>query len=284
MAYPNLKQSVWLLASLLLIAFGLLVLLAIPGTLLDYDLTSNSYVQTLTILVSFVLVIAYARRRIDRSWSEILLFKTVPWKLYPSLAVSTVGLSITISILERGVHYLIPMPEWVLEIFRDLVWKETPYAFAFYNLAVQPPLIEEVLFRGVILIGLLANQRRSLAVFWSALLFALFHLNPWQFPAAFVLGFVYAYWVIQTGSLLPAIAGHAINNFLALTVARYEIFGPMDDFNNLVSLPWWLDVCGIVLVASGLWWFHKIAKREGAPLAARANPEQTEAPADREPV
>ncbi|MDE2886855.1 MAG: type II CAAX endopeptidase family protein [Gemmatimonadota bacterium] len=284
MSYPNLKQSVWLLALLLLIALGLLVLLAIPGTLLDYDLTSNSYVQTLTILVSFVLVIAYARRRIDRSWSEILLFKTVPWKLYPSLAVSTVGLSITISILERGVQYLIPMPEWVLEIFRDLVWKETPFAFAFYNLAIQPPLIEEVLFRGVILIGLLANQRRSLAVFWSALLFALFHLNPWQFPAAFVLGFVFAFWVIQTGSLLPAIAGHAINNFLALTVARYEIFGPMDDFNNLVSLPWWLDVCGIVLVASGLWWFNQIAKREGAPLEFPADPAPVEAAADGEPV
>lgn len=284
MVYPNLKQSVWLLASLLLIAFGLLVLLAIPGTLLDYDLTSNSYVQTLTTLVSFVLVIAYARRRIDRSWSEILLFKTVPWKLYPSLVVSTVGLSITISILERGVHYLIPMPEWVLEIFRDLVWKETPYALAFYNLAVQPPLIEEVLFRGVILIGLLANQRRSLAVFWSALLFAIFHLNPWQFPAAFVLGFVYAYWVIQTGSLLPAIAGHAINNFLALTVARYEIFGPMDDFNNLVSLPWWLNVCGIGLAAIGLWWFNQIAKRESSSLENHVQPEQADAPDNREPV
>lgn len=284
MAYPNLKQSVWLLALLLLIVFGLLVLLAIPGTLLDYDLASNSYVQTLTILVSFVLVIAYARRRIDRLWSEILLFKTVPWKLYPSLAVATVGLSITISILERGVHYLIPMPEWMLEIFRDLVWKETPYAFAFYNLAVQPPLIEEALFRGVILIGLLANQRRSLAVFWSALLFAVFHLNPWQFPAAFVLGSVFAFWVIQTGSLLPAIAGHAINNFLALTIARYEIFGPMDDFNNLVSLPWWLDVCGVVLVATGLWWFNQIAKREGTPLGPPAGPEQAATPADQDPA
>ncbi|MDE3001204.1 MAG: type II CAAX endopeptidase family protein [Gemmatimonadota bacterium] len=264
----------WLVALIWLISMGLFVLLAFPGTLLNYDLLSNSYLQTLVTLISFVLVIAYAQRRIDRSWSEILLFRTVAWKLYPSIAVSTVGLSITISILERGVNYLIPMPEWILEIFRDLVWKETPYAFAFYNLAVQPPLIEEVLFRGVILIGLLANQRRSLAVFWSALLFALFHLNPWQFPAAFVLGFVFAFWVIQTGSLLPAIAGHAINNFLALTVARYEIFGPMDDFNNLVSLPWWLDVCGIVLVASGLWWFSRIAKREGAPL---------ELPADAEP-
>ncbi len=273
MAYPNLKQSVWLVALLLLILFGLLVLLAISGTLLDYDLASNSYVQTLTILVSFVLVIVYARRRADRLWSDILLFNTVPWKLYPSLTVATVGLSITISILERGVHYLIPMPEWMMEIFRDLVWKETPYAFAFYNLAVQPPLIEEVLFRGVILIGLLANQRRSLAVFWSALLFALFHLNPWQFPAAFVLGSVFAFWVIQTGSLLPAIAGHAINNFLALTIARYEIFGPMDDFNNLVSFPWWLNACGIVLAIIGLWWFNQIAKREGTPLDPPAEPE-----------
>ena len=273
MAYPNLKQSIWLVVLFYLIIVGLFLLLAILGTILDQDLLSNPYVDTFVALVSFVLVIVYAQRRTDRTWPDMLLFRTVPWGLYLPLAVSIVGLSIAISIVESGVHYLIPMPEIVVKIFRDLVWKETPYAYAIYNLAVQPPLTEEVLFRGVILIGLLAHQTRKRAIFSSAFLFALFHLNPWQIPAALVLGIVFAWWVIQTGSLLPAIAGHALNNFLFLTVARYEIFGSLDDFNSLACLPWWLNVCGIILAVVGLWWFNEMAKSKGEHVETLADRE-----------
>lgn len=284
MAYPNLKQSVWLVALIWLISMGLFVLLAIPGTLLDYDLLSNQYVGTFVTLVSFVLVVLYARRRTDRSLPEILLFKTVPLGLYPPVVVSIVGLAIAVSIVEGGVHYLIPMPDMLVKLFRDLVWKETPYVFAFYTLAIQPSFTEEALFRSVILIGLLAHLTRKRAILWSALLFALLHLNPWQFPGALILGVVFARWVIQTGSLIPAILGHAINNFLFLMVARYEVFGPFDDFNNLVFLPWWLNACGIVLAATGLWWFNQMARREGAPLELPADPAPVEAAADGEPV
>ena len=284
MAYPNLKQSVWLVALIWLITVGLVVLLAIPGTLLDYDLWSNRYVGTFVSLVSFILVVLYARRRTDRSLSEILLFKTVPRGYYPPVVVSVVGLSIAVSIVESGVHYLIPMPDLFVKSFKELVWKETPYVFAFYILAIQAPFTEEVLLRSVILIGLLAHRTRKRAIFWSALLFAGMHLNPWQFPGALILGVVFARWVIQTGSLIPAIAGHALNNFLFLMVARYEIFGPFDDFNNLVFLPWWLNLCGIVLAAIGLWWFNQMAKRKGAPLEFPADHGPVETAADGESV
>ena len=214
MAYPNLKQSVWLVALIWLISMGLFGLLAIPGTLLDYDLSSSQYANTCVSLVSFVLVILYAGRRTDRSLPEILLFKTVPRGLYPAVVVSIVGLAIAVSIVESGVHYLIPMPDMVVKFFRDMVSKETPFLFAFYALAIQASFTEEAVFRSVILIGLLAQLPRKRAIFWSALLFALMHLNPWQFPGALILGVVFARWVIQTGSLIPAILGHALNNFL----------------------------------------------------------------------
>ena len=279
MVYPNLKQSVWLVVLIWLISMGLFVLLAIPGTLLDDDLLSSHYVNTFVSLVSFVLVVLYARTRTGLSLPEILLFKTVPRGLYPPVVVSIVGLAIAVSIVESGVHYLIPMPDMFVKAFRSMVWKETPYVFAFYTLAIQPSFTEEALFRSVILIGLLAHLTRKRAIFWSALLFALMHLNPWQFPGALILGVVFARWVIQTGSLIPAIVGHGLNNFLFLMVARYEVFGPFDDFNNLVSLPWWLNVCGIVLAVVGLRWFNHIAKREGTPLSPPADPEPIEAAA-----
>lgn len=284
MAYPNLKQSVWLVALIWLISMGLFGLLAIPGTLLDNDLSSSQYANTCVSLVSFVLVTLYAGRRTDRSLPEILLFKSVPRGLYPAVVVSIVGLAIAVSIVESGVHYLIPMPDLVFKFFRDMVSKETPVLFAFYALAIQASFTEEAVFRSVILIGLLAHLPRKRAIFWSALLFAVMHLNPWQFPGALILGVVFARWVIQTGSLIPAILGHALNNFLFLMVTRYEVFGPFEDFNSLVYLPWWLNVCGIVLAAIGLWWFNQIAKREGTPLHPPSDQAPVEAAADGEPV
>ena len=57
--------------------------------------------------------------------------------------------------------------------------------------------------------------------FFSALLFALFHMNPWQFPAAFALGLILGWIRIRTGSVLACIAGHAIHNGLVFLSVFY---------------------------------------------------------------
>lgn len=273
MGYPNLKQSIWLLILLFLIGAALGVPIAILGFILDRPLHLSPYAIWLLTLASFVLAVVYAKRRTDRAWCDILLFKPVSWRLCLPLAVSIVGLWISISIVESLVRYLIPVPEILVKVFRDLPDKETPLVFVFYYIVVQTPLIEEVLFRGVILIGLLAHYTQIRAIVWSAILFALFHMNPWQLSVGFILGIVLAWWVVQTRSLLPAIAGHALHNFLFLLVARLEIFGPVEDFNTVVFLPWWLNVCGIVLAIIGLRWFSRMVTREKAKLETFANRE-----------
>ena len=275
MAYPNLKQSIWLLILFFLISAALAIPMAILGLILDQTLHHNPYVIWLLTLASFVLVVVYAKRRTVRTWPEIFRFNPMPRQLCLPLGLSIVGLAIVGSDLGNLLRLLIPVPEAMLDIFKDLVDKDKPYPFAFYVMVVQAPFTEEILFRSVILGGLLTQRTQNKAIFWSAILFALFHANPWQFPIALILGIVFAWWVIQTGSLVPALAGHALNNFLALTVAHLELFGPMGDFSTVVFSPWWLNVCGIAMAVVGLRWFNQVAKREGTPL---------EPPADRTPI
>ena len=114
--------------------------------------------------------------------------------------------------------------------------------------------------------GLLANGTRNRAIIWSAILFGLMHLNPWQFAPAFILGIVFAWWVIQTGSLWPAILGHALNNFLSVTFMHFEIpgFPVSEDLNVITHNPWWLNVCGPIVAALGLWWFYRVTKAKEA--------------------
>ena len=275
MAYPNLKQSIWLVVIMVFIDIVLGSALAFMDVTLGQTPRLIDYVIWISCLPVFALLVLYAKRRSGRPWSDILLFRTVPWKMYLPLTVSIVGLGIILFNLANFVQYLIPVPEGTLDIFRDLMGRETPYAFAFYNLAIQAPLTEEIFFRGVILGGLLAHCTQSRAIFWSAFLFAVVHMNPWQFPGALILGLVFAWWVVQSGSLLPALFGHALNNFLAVTTARLELFGPMEDWDVVVFLPWWLFACGVILALIGLWWFSQIAKNRG---------EQVNTPPDRERV
>jgi membrane protein DedA with SNARE-associated domain len=84
------------------------------------------------------------------------------------------------------------------------------------KVAVIAPVVEESIFRGVIMSGFMRNYPKYLAIFFSALLFALFHLNPWQFPATFVLGLLLGWLMVRTRNIFACIAGHSINNLLVL--------------------------------------------------------------------
>lgn len=55
----------------------------------------------------------------------------------------------------------------------------------------------------------------------SALVFALFHFDIQNFIAPFLLGLLFASLIEVTGSILPAILAHFVNNVLAVLSARY---------------------------------------------------------------
>jgi hypothetical protein len=121
---------------------------------------------------------------------------------------------------------------------------------------VVAPLTEECLFRGLILRGFLLKYTVRKAIVVSALLFALFHVMPWQIPGAFAFGAIFAWVYIRTGSILPCILGHAFVNAIPSIikhVLRIEVSGLSGDASAPVQFqPLWLDLAGILLLAGGL--------------------------------
>ena len=79
---------------------------------------------------------------------------------------------------------------------------------------VVPALVEEFLFRGVILRSLM-RFGTGFAIVASSLLFALMHGNISQIVFAFPLGLLFAYLIVRTGNLWITIAIHFINNLLS---------------------------------------------------------------------
>ena len=270
MAYPNLKQSIWLLVLLCLITIGLAILVSIIGAIIDEPLYENTHLTRLVSLVSFILILCYVSHRTGRIWKDLLplAIKNIDynWRMWLSVGLSIFGLGVILSELDNAVISVLPMPEIFQDIFQVMVGKKTSYLSALFSAVVIAPLTEEIVHRGIILKGLLAHYTQNWAIIWSAILFGLMHLNPWQFPIAFILGLVFAYWFIQTGSLWPAILGHALHNLISVTFWHFDVpgFPVSEDLNVVIHNPWWLNVCGPILAAIGLWWFYQVAKREKA--------------------
>ena len=96
------------------------------------------------------------------------------------------------------------------------------YIMAVFVLCLLPAIVEELLFRGFILKGLVPLGAAA-AVIASAFLFTIFHMSPEQTLYQFILGVVLAVVVLRTGNLLYAMILHFLNNFLVLTA--YTFFG-----------------------------------------------------------
>lgn len=107
--------------------------------------------------------------------------------------------------------------------------------WGYLPLCLLAPLAEEVVFRGAIL-GALRQQisNKWLAVGVSAVVFAVAHLNLVQMPHAFVAGLFLGWLYVRTGSILPGVAFHWVNN-TAVYVACHLMPGltQMDRYADL---------------------------------------------------
>lgn len=84
-----------------------------------------------------------------------------------------------------------------------------------FAVAVAPALLEEFVFRGAILGGLL-KYGKGFAIFISALLFGLMHGNLVQIPFAFMAGLIIGFVVVETGTFWSGVLIHFINNLMSV--------------------------------------------------------------------
>ena len=110
------------------------------------------------------------------------------------------------------------------------------------------PIIEEIIFRGIIQKGMINNGVKPRnAILVSALIFGIVHFNPWQFIGAFLLGIVLGVVYFKTKSLLMSIFLHFFNNTIAAIMMK---FCDTDSFGELLQIPNYLILfIGIVIFA-----------------------------------
>ncbi|HKS58218.1 MAG TPA: type II CAAX endopeptidase family protein [Steroidobacteraceae bacterium] len=107
------------------------------------------------------------------------------------------------------VQWLFPMTPDDVDRFEQMM---APGIVPVLFTCLVAPVLEEMLFRGVILRGFLRRYSRTFAIPWSAALFGLAHLNLYQFATAFVIGIVGGWLYERCRSLWPCILLHATYN------------------------------------------------------------------------
>jgi len=200
-------------------------LIDFPLALLDYyngtDYLYNPFKKIILGVGSNVFIFYYAYRRAGVPLKELF-----PAKIFNFLIVVPIILFLwaeqnLIDQVNMVVNNFIPAPAWFFELFNKIFESDYGIYGAFLKLVIIAPIIEEMIFRGVIMHGLMRNYSKFTAVFVSALLFALFHLNPWQFPATFVLGLLLGLLMLRTRNIYLCIIGHATNNGLVFISMLY---------------------------------------------------------------
>jgi len=123
---------------------------------------------------------------------------------------------------------LIPMPESVKKAFLDFGGQTG--IFAFVLMVIAAPILEELIFRGIILDGLLKQYTPVKSILISSLLFGLVHLNPWQFVTGFIIG-IFSGWVYyKTRSLTLAVIIHATANLSGFLMRHLiDVESSLDD-------------------------------------------------------
>jgi hypothetical protein len=191
-----------------------------PLALFDYyngtDYLYNPLKKIIVGVGSSVFIFYYAYRKAGVKLSE--LFPAKPFNIFiliPVLVFLWAAQNL-IGEVNIAVAKVLPPPAWFNELFSKIFENDFGIYGAILKVVVIAPIVEELIFRGVIMHGLMRNYSRFTAIFVSALMFALFHLNPWQLPATFILGLLLGIIMVRTRNIFLCILGHAINNGLVM--------------------------------------------------------------------
>jgi len=107
--------------------------------------------------------------------------------------------------------------------------------FGIFSITIMAPLVEELLFRGAIQGHLLRIGIKPLyAIFISSAIFGIIHMNPAQIPFAFAIGLIFGWLYYRTGSVVPGIIGHFINN----TIACIQMATLTEEEFNTKTIEW----------------------------------------------
>ena len=251
--YPNIIESVGIVLIFIFLS-------VVFGTFLAMGVGVESKQQLLTLLAYILaaggtLLIILRFKKLKHPGEEY--FQRHPFRFSTTLVV--VVLTFAFIIVLEPITNLIPIPDMYKELLNNLFSKTVP---AFITTIIVAPILEELIFRGIMLEGLLRNYNPVKAILITNLFFGLAHLNPWQFAGAFLMGIFISWIYMKTRNILLPVLIHFINNLTSYLFVYFSSKPALEtnlkDAIGNNSLYYSIFLISIIVIA-GTIFFHKKA-------------------------
>ena len=183
---------------------------------ITHDPAAQQVIQIILSCLMFLVPFTIGAKCLKVKISELIMFeKAKKGTLLPFLlfgigfcSFANIALSLSSSLFEGfGVEYKVDFGENPQGIFGFLL--------SFIATAIVPAIVEEFACRGIML-GLLKKYGEGFAIIASSIIFGIMHGNFEQIPFATMVGLVFGYVYVKTGSIWASILVHCANNAVAV--------------------------------------------------------------------
>ena len=236
----NLFFYVWDIAYPFLMYYGVLTL-AYTGATIIFGEDNSKYMYCQTLATVITLPVMYF------SFYRIQYHEKVKISERKNIYIAIIH---TILCISLGLNNVINMSPFVdmSQGYKDATagFYGSTVAIEIIGVGILTPILEELVFRGIIYDKLKKMMSAKQAVIVSALLFGVIHFNVVQFIYAFLIGIMLAVFVDASGSVWGAIIAHICSNVFAVLRTEYHM---LDGICDGSVLAW---VVSIVILLAGI--------------------------------
>ena len=209
--FEQMKARYLILYSVLGMIAALIVLVALDVNDMAFDVISQ---VVLYVAVPGIYFGYYFRKHNASVW-DVLSFGGIHKWLPALFGLVAVSIAFSLSMFWFQLFILAPVAPWMV----DFMLEELPIpdstwyvVFTVFTIAILAPVVEEFMFRGVLLKRMIGKTSVWGGILISSLLFGVLHLDV---IGAFLFGVVASLLYLRTNNLLVPILLHIINNSVA---------------------------------------------------------------------
>ncbi len=259
--YPGI-ENVFILFILLV---AIMMIISIP--IISY--CENFYIGNRYLIVPFLtlfstgIVFSIGFKKSKMKFADIIKPEISSYPLFLLFVISTFGLTIVLSEFNNIFRYFFPMPEEKLNSFIGFLTSGNIFS-VILSVGIVIPVMEEFLFRGLFLKGLMKNYSAPFSIITTSVLFAVFHVNPWGLLSYFCIGIFLSWIFIKTDNLIYSIAAHSAYNLWVVIFINAKITVP--GFSDLEKLdqfqPFWFDLLGMMIFCLCFFLINYVFKKQ----------------------
>ncbi len=201
------------------IVFFVMIVYLYVGSILqmNYGLAGIFGSQLIVLFLPLILAL-YTKRSIKKTYS----FKITKLTGFAGSVLLFVGAFLLENIVSTALYHFFP------QAFADTnaglldVLGGHNFWIALAVVAFTPAICEEMMFRGFILSGFRSKYNKWTAIVMSSFIFGVYHTSLIRLVPTMMLGICFAMIVYYTGSIIPAMMMHCLNNAIAVV----EMYNP----------------------------------------------------------